>query len=158
LVGKSNPVIVVVEFKVGSDPKFEVISSEVVPACWSPGQLSFVNENCLVGNAVYKEPRKLGIIYCSNRKSIIFKLDLQNADKKFEILSSDNDVSAKCPRVWNDTLVWLERDLTRDPNLFMGPHQTCFRLMKLDLGCPGAKPVEVVGSSSRAINIGTGKD
>ncbi len=49
------------------------------------------------------------------------------------------------PRVspTGDHLIWLERDV-RKTGIFMGPHTSCYRLMKLDLSVPDSKPVVLI--------------
>lgn len=102
---------------------------------WSP------DGSYVVGVALRTAPRKLGLIYCTNRPSAIFTLDfngnygnLENRKKTniyFYYIADEvtpEGKSAKCPRFSPDgkTLIWLQRDAT-------GPHHSCHMLVKRDL-------------------------
>jgi len=84
----------------------------------------------LYGQAVTTEKRRLGFIYCDNRPSHIFRLDVDSGS--YEAVSSDNNqVSARFPKFIkpSGTLLWLERDLGID-GIYPGTHANCVRLMK----------------------------
>jgi hypothetical protein len=40
------------------------------------GQLIWSSDDVLVGVAVSNEPRRLGLIYCTNRPSVVFQLSV----------------------------------------------------------------------------------
>ncbi|XP_023275750.1 acylamino-acid-releasing enzyme-like [Seriola lalandi dorsalis] len=91
---------------------------ETMFALWAPGGQSVV----FVG--WYHEPFRLGLKFCSNRRSALFKLDL---DGLCESLSGDN-LSVSCPRLSPDRsmLVYLQGQV-------FGPHNQCLSLQQLDL-------------------------
>ncbi|TNM86491.1 hypothetical protein fugu_006721 [Takifugu bimaculatus] len=106
--------------KSGSVSVLEGVPSDVSPgqALWAPcGQSVF-----FVG--WYHEPFRLGLKFCSNRRSALFKLDL---DGNCERLSGDN-LSVSCPRLSPDgsTLIYLQGRV-------FGPHNQCLCLQQLDL-------------------------
>jgi acylaminoacyl-peptidase len=99
LVGKSQPVICL--FKVNWEPFQSEDGVRILEASdeWSPGQvrhyfsvlffiiissfsgfiqLVWCSNSQLAGVAWFHQPRRLGIIYCSNRPSQIFKVDISS--------------------------------------------------------------------------------
>lgn len=73
LVGKKQSVLVQYDIETDNVEVIEGIPENVCPATplYSP-------EGDYVVGVVYKtEPRKLGLIYCTNRPSAIFKVDFQ---------------------------------------------------------------------------------
>ena len=119
-----------------------IIGSEdnegVLPYDVCPGLLVWDdNGESLYGIATNTQPRRLGLIYCTNRKSSVFKLCVKGG-KYFDLAAQrgSGEISCRLPRVVtfsNDKryLIWLERDLSL-PN-YPGPHQACFRLMKMNM-------------------------
>ena len=112
---------------------------DILPSDVCPGLLVWDdNGKSLYGIATFTQPRRLGLIYCSNRKSNVFKLCLEGG-KYFDLSSQGGkgeNISCRLPRMvkFNDNnkyLIWLERDLSV-PN-YPGPHQSCFRLMKMNM-------------------------
>ncbi|XP_062522381.1 acylamino-acid-releasing enzyme-like isoform X2 [Corticium candelabrum] len=89
-------------------------------ALWGP------HDDSLIFIGWDNEPRRLGLIFCSNRKSAVYLYNLQ--DLKLEELSGA-DLSVTSPRLNSDKtkLVYLG-------NIVGGPHKSCMRLMMLDLG------------------------
>ncbi|KAM9350631.1 acylamino-acid-releasing enzyme [Symphorus nematophorus] len=120
LTNKSTPVICVVNMQSGSVSVLQGVPPHVSPgqALWAPGSQSVF----FVG--WYHEPFRLGLKFCSNRRSALFKLDL---DGNCECLSGDN-LSVSCPRLSPDgsTLVYLQGQV-------FGPHSQCLSLQQLDL-------------------------
>ncbi|XP_032377302.1 acylamino-acid-releasing enzyme isoform X2 [Etheostoma spectabile] len=120
LTNKSVPVICVVNLQSGSVTVLQDVPPDVSPgqALWAPGNQSVV----FVG--WYHEPFRLGLRFCSNRRSALFKLDL---DGNCECLSGDN-LSVSCPRLSPDgsMLVYLQGQV-------FGPHNQCLSLQQLDL-------------------------
>ncbi|XP_060833609.1 acylamino-acid-releasing enzyme-like isoform X2 [Rhopalosiphum padi] len=118
LVGKITPVLVVCDIKTDSIDVLQNIPNDVNPATatWIP------DGNGVVAIGYTITPRKLGLIYCTNRPSHVFSLTLSG---EYTILSSDSkQLSVKSP-IFNRSgtkLVWLER-------LADGPHHSCFKLM-----------------------------
>ena len=111
----------------------------ILPFDVCPGLLVWDHDgNSLYGMATFTQPRRLGLIYCSNRKSCIFKLCL-GSKRYFELSSQGgkgDNISCRSPRLiaFNEKskyLIWLERDL--DQPKYPGPHQSCFRLMKMNM-------------------------
>ncbi|XP_044067566.1 S9 family peptidase isoform X2 [Siniperca chuatsi] len=120
LTNKSVPVICVVNLQSGSVSVLQGVPPDVSPgqALWAHGSQSvfFVSW--------YHEPFRLGLKFCSNRRSALFKLDL---DGNCECLSGDN-LSVSCPRLSPDgsTLIYLQGRV-------FGPHNQCLSLQQLDL-------------------------
>ncbi|XP_035513474.1 S9 family peptidase [Morone saxatilis] len=120
LTNKSVPVMCVVNMQSGSVTVLQGVPPDVSPgqALWAPGSQSVF----FVG--WYHEPFRLGLKYCSNRRSALFKLDL---DGNCECLSGDN-LSVSCPRLSPDgsTLIYQQGQV-------FGPHSQCLSLQQLDL-------------------------
>uniref|UniRef100_A0A2S2QBH8 Acylamino-acid-releasing enzyme n=1 Tax=Sipha flava TaxID=143950 RepID=A0A2S2QBH8_9HEMI len=118
LVGKITPVLVICDIKADTINVLPNIPNYINPASviWNP------DGSGVVGIGYIITPRKLGLIYCTNRPSHIFSLTL---DGQYTVLSSNSEqLSVKSPRFnMNGTkLVWLE-------HLAGGPHHSCFKLM-----------------------------
>ncbi|XP_018544539.1 S9 family peptidase isoform X1 [Lates calcarifer] len=120
LTNKSSSAICVVNLQNGSVSVLQGVPPQVSPgqALWSPGSQSVI----FVG--WYHEPFRLGLKFCSNRRSGLFRLDL---DGHCECLSGDN-LSVSCPRLSPDgsTLIYLQGRV-------FGPHNQCLSLQQLDL-------------------------
>ncbi|XP_047427893.1 S9 family peptidase [Mugil cephalus] len=120
LTDKSVPVLCVVDLHNGSVRVLQGSPPDVSPgqALWAPDGRSVF----FVG--WYHEPFRLGLKFCSNRRSALFRLDL---DGHCERLSGDN-VSVSCPRLCPDgsTLIYLQGEV-------FGPHSQCLSLQQLDL-------------------------
>ncbi|XP_026188666.1 acylamino-acid-releasing enzyme isoform X2 [Mastacembelus armatus] len=120
LTSKSSLVICVVNLQDSTVGVLQGIPTELSPgqALWAPGSQSVF----FVG--WYHEPFRLGLKFCSNRRSALFKLDL---DGQCDRLSGDN-LSVFCPRLSPDrsTLVYLQGQV-------FGPHSQCLSLQQLDL-------------------------
>lgn len=69
LVGKHHPVIVVCDI---NTEKLQVL--EGIPNDLSPGQVTWAPDGGIVGVGWKHTPRRLGLIYCTNRKSCVFHL------------------------------------------------------------------------------------
>ncbi|KAM7404432.1 hypothetical protein PAMP_011777 [Pampus punctatissimus] len=120
LTNKSVPVVCVVNLQSDTVSVLQGVPPDVSPgqALWAPGSQSVF----FVG--WYHEPFRLGLRFCSNRRSALFKLDL---DGRCECLSGDNQ-SVSCPRLSPDgsTLIYLQGQV-------FGPHNQCQCLQQLDL-------------------------
>ncbi|XP_033485636.2 acylamino-acid-releasing enzyme isoform X2 [Epinephelus lanceolatus] len=120
LTNKSVPVICVVNLQSGCISVLQDIPPDVSPgqALWAPGSQSVF----FVG--WYHEPFRLGLKFCSNRRSALFRLDL---DGNCECFSGDS-LSVSCPRLSPDgsTLIYLQGRV-------FGPHNQCLSLQQLDL-------------------------
>lgn len=141
---KKHPVIAVCDVV-----KKEISVLTGVPDDISAGQVRWdPNGDGVVGVGTYHTPRRLGIVYCTNRRSCVFHL---NSDEKFSKSSctiirckfrrvyfndhlctipdilSDPEMSVFAPRFSPDgkKLVWLERHVG-------GPHHTVCALVKCD--------------------------
>uniref|UniRef100_A0A665TPA0 acylaminoacyl-peptidase n=1 Tax=Echeneis naucrates TaxID=173247 RepID=A0A665TPA0_ECHNA len=115
LTSKSSPAICVVNLQNGAVSVLQGVPPGISPgqALWAPGSQSVV----FVG--WYHEPFRLGLKFCSNRRSALFKLDLEG---HCECLSGDN-LSVSCPRLSPDgsTLIYLQGQV-------FGPHNQCLSL------------------------------
>ncbi|XP_068602507.1 S9 family peptidase [Brachionichthys hirsutus] len=120
LANKSVPVICVVNLQSGSLAVLQGVPPDVSPgqALWAPSGRAVI----FVG--WYHEPFRLGLKFCSNRRSALFKLDL---DGHCECLSGV-DLSVSCPRLSPDglTLIYLQGRV-------FGPHNQCLSLHQIDL-------------------------
>lgn len=89
----------------------------------------------IIGVAYKTEPRKLGLIYCTNRNSTLFQLDFEG--NYFELSLPGKAV--KSPRFTPDGkhLIWLQRNAG-------GPHACCFSLMKTAFPLTANSKPEVV--------------
>ncbi|XP_077371319.1 acylamino-acid-releasing enzyme isoform X2 [Festucalex cinctus] len=120
LTNKSTPVICVVSLHSGSVDVLPGVPADISPgqACWASGSQSMF----FIG--WYHEPFRLGLKFCSNRRSALFQLHM---DGRCERLTGDN-LSVSCPRLSPDgsTLIYLQGQV-------FGPHSQCLRLQQLDL-------------------------
>ncbi|XP_030280289.1 acylamino-acid-releasing enzyme [Sparus aurata] len=120
LTNKSAPVLCAVNLQIGFVSVLQGVPPDISPgqALWAPGSQSVF----FVG--WYHEPFRLGLKFCSNRRSALFKLDL---DGNCERLSGPN-LSVSCPRLSPDgsTLIYLQGRV-------FGPHSQCLSLQQLDL-------------------------
>ncbi|XP_076010063.1 LOW QUALITY PROTEIN: acylamino-acid-releasing enzyme [Genypterus blacodes] len=120
LTGKSVPVVCVVNLQTGAVRVLQGVPPHVSPgqALWAPGGQSVF----FVGWC--HEPFRLGLKFCSNRRSALFRLDL---DGRCECLSEEN-VSVSSPRLSPDgaALVFLQGRV-------FGPHNQCLSLQELEL-------------------------
>lgn len=120
LTNRSVPALCAVDLQGGVVSVLQGVPPDVSPgqALWAPGSQSVF----FVG--WYHEPFRLGLKFCSNRRSALFKLDL---DGHCECLSGDN-LSVSSPRLSPDgcTLVYLQ-------GAVFGPHNQCLSLQQLDL-------------------------
>ncbi|XP_069549958.1 acylamino-acid-releasing enzyme isoform X3 [Brachyistius frenatus] len=120
LTSKSVPVICMVDLQSGTVTVLQGVPLDVSPgqALWGPGGRSVFFAGW------YHEPFRLGLKFCSNRRSALFKLDL---DGHCECLSRKN-ISVSCPRLSPDgsTLIYLQ-------GAVFGPHNQCLSLQQLDL-------------------------
>uniref|UniRef100_A0A3B3BME0 Acylamino-acid-releasing enzyme n=1 Tax=Oryzias melastigma TaxID=30732 RepID=A0A3B3BME0_ORYME len=120
LTSKSVPVVCVVDLHSGAVGVLQGVPAEVSPgqALWAPGGQSVF----FVG--WYHEPFRLGLKFCSNRRSSLFEVDMKG---RCERLSGEN-LSVSCPRLSPDgsTLVFLQGRV-------FGPHHQCLSLQQLDL-------------------------
>ncbi|KAF7652406.1 hypothetical protein LDENG_00097330 [Lucifuga dentata] len=120
LTSKSVPVVCVVNLQTGVVSVLQGVPPHVSPgqALWAPGGQSVF----FVG--WWHEPFRLGLKFCSNRRSALFKLDL---DGHCECVS-EGIVSVSCPRLSPDgtTLIYLQGGV-------FGPHNQCLSLQEYDL-------------------------
>ncbi|XP_026725351.1 acylamino-acid-releasing enzyme-like isoform X1 [Trichoplusia ni] len=117
LVGKHLSVIVVCKLATET-----LTILDGLPESWTPGQVRFLPDGSgVVGVAWETEPRRLGLIFCTNRPSYIFSLTLDGTMKKL----SGEGLAVRSPR-WSPAgdLVWLQRKAG-------GPHHACHQLVVL---------------------------
>uniref|UniRef100_A0A8C6UAN4 Acylamino-acid-releasing enzyme n=1 Tax=Neogobius melanostomus TaxID=47308 RepID=A0A8C6UAN4_9GOBI len=117
---KSVPVLCCVDLKSGSLSVLQGVPSDVSPgqAVWSmSGESVF-----FVG--WYHEPYRLGLKFCTNRRSALFQLDLEGHCVRL----SEENVSVLSPRLSPDgsALVFLQGKV-------FGPHAQCLKMQMLDL-------------------------
>ncbi|EEB10045.1 acylamino-acid-releasing enzyme, putative [Pediculus humanus corporis] len=96
-----------------------------IPSHYSPAQVLWSKDgNDIYGVVFENEPRRLGLIYCTNRESYIFCLDSKG---EFKILSEPQK-SVHSPRLSLDgkSLFWLQRAVG-------GAHGGCHQLIKMNL-------------------------
>lgn len=119
-----------------------------VPDGISPGQIIWEpSGDGVVGLGIYHHPRRLGIIFCTNRRSCIFHLSSNEQFSKcmfmnnyrllfnfilsilfsFQAVLNDESMSVFSPKFSPDGkyLVWLQRPMD-------GPHHTACELVKCD--------------------------
>ncbi|XP_061526794.1 S9 family peptidase isoform X3 [Phycodurus eques] len=120
LTNRSTPAVCVVGLHSGSADVLPGVPADVSPgqALWAPGGQSVF----FIG--WYHEPFRLGLKFCSNRRSALFQLSM---DGHCERLTGDN-LSVSCPRLSPDgsTLVYLQGQV-------FGPHNQCLSLQQLDV-------------------------
>ncbi|KAK3929233.1 Acylamino-acid-releasing enzyme [Frankliniella fusca] len=117
-VGKHQSVVVICEL---DSQRLTLL--EAIPSDYSPGQVVWTPDGKgIVGVAWKNEPRRLGLVYCTNRESVIFFVSLENGE--FSVLSSKGQ-AVRSPRFSPDgkNLVWLERKAG-------GPHHSGHKLMR----------------------------
>ncbi|XP_051950569.1 S9 family peptidase isoform X2 [Xyrauchen texanus] len=120
LVGKSCPVLCVADLNKGA-----VIVYAGVPPHISPGQALWApNGRGILFVGQWNEPFRLGLKFCSNRRSDLYYLDLKG---KCECLSSEG-VSVSSPRMSPDScwIVYLQGHV-------FGPHHQCLSMMLYDM-------------------------
>ncbi|XP_057343561.1 acylamino-acid-releasing enzyme isoform X2 [Manis pentadactyla] len=120
MVSKSTPVLCVLDVESGNISVLEGVPESVSPgqAFWAPGDTGVV----FVG--WWHEPFRLGIRFCTNRRSALFYVDLTGG--KCELLSDDS-AAVSSPRLSPDQcrIVYL-----RYPSLV--PHHQCSQLCLYD--------------------------
>ncbi|KAK7862069.1 hypothetical protein R5R35_011489 [Gryllus longicercus] len=142
LLGKCESVIGICNLKT------DIISIlDGIPENFVPGQVIWTPDgNGVVGVVWNVVPRKLGLIFCTNRESYIFHLTV-NGD--FSLLSAKGK-AVRSPRFSpnGEKLVWLERDAG-------GPHHSAHRLMCLSWATKESRIV--VDTVSKEIQIQGGE-
>ncbi|KAB1263866.1 Acylamino-acid-releasing enzyme [Camelus dromedarius] len=120
MVSKSTPVLCVLDVESGNISVLEGVPESVSPgqAFWAPGDTGVV----FVG--WWHEPFRLGIRFCTNRRSALYYVDLIKG--KCELLS-DDCLAVSSPRLSPDQcrIIYL-----RFPSLV--PHQQCSQLCLYD--------------------------
>ncbi|XP_023403486.1 acylamino-acid-releasing enzyme isoform X8 [Loxodonta africana] len=120
MVSKSTPVLCVLDVESGNISVLEGVPENVSPgqAFWAPGDTGVV----FVG--WWHEPFRLGVRFCTNRRSALYYVDL--AEGKCELLSDDS-LAVSSPRLSPDQcrIVYLKY-----PSLV--PHHQCSQLCLYD--------------------------
>ncbi|XP_046687664.1 acylamino-acid-releasing enzyme-like, partial [Homalodisca vitripennis] len=131
LAGRHHPVLCVCDLVTGT-----VTTPDGIPDDLSVGQALFVPDG-IVGVGWCHEPRRLGIVFCTNRLSYVFHL---TEDGTFVKLSGEG-LGAHSPRLSpnRDYLVWLQRPA-------QGPHHGCHQLVKAVWGALPHPLVPMVAS------------
>ncbi|XP_048065955.1 S9 family peptidase isoform X1 [Megalobrama amblycephala] len=120
LVGKSCPILCVADLN-----KAAVIVYAGVPPNISPGQALWgPNGRGVIFVGQWNEPFRLGLKFCSNRRSALFYLDMKG---NCECLSPEG-VSVSSPRMSPDScwIVYLQGQV-------FGPHHQCLSMMLYDI-------------------------
>ncbi|CDQ86626.1 unnamed protein product [Oncorhynchus mykiss] len=120
LTSKSVPVLCVADVAKGT-----VTVLQGVPSHVSPGQALWAHDGeCVFFVGWWHEPFRLGLRFCSNRRSALFCLDLEG---NCECLSGDTS-SVSSPRLSPDGryLVYLEGQV-------FGPHSQCLTMQQVKL-------------------------
>ncbi|XP_031566344.1 acylamino-acid-releasing enzyme-like isoform X2 [Actinia tenebrosa] len=120
LVKKSHPILTVLDIHKGDISVIDGIPDDlsVGQAIWNPG------ETGVVFSGWKHEPYRLGLIYCTNRRSGIFHISLDGTN--FEQLSlPDNAVLSPRFNPQMDKLIYLARNTK-------GVHACCLKLMEFD--------------------------
>ncbi|KAG0368078.1 Alpha/Beta hydrolase protein [Gamsiella multidivaricata] len=119
--GKREPTLVVVNLD-----NFEVKALDRFEGDMSPGQAIFSHDsNSLIFTGYHRDPQFFGIVYCQNRLTGLYQVNIDGSD--FKTLT-DELKSARSPRLNKDgsTLVFLS-------NAVNGPHASCAKLCKIDI-------------------------
>ncbi|XP_064633594.1 acylamino-acid-releasing enzyme-like isoform X1 [Lineus longissimus] len=120
LVGKHHPVICILDL---DSEEVEILKS--VPEDVSPGQATWCADDAgIVFTGWNHEPYRLGLIYCTQRRSAIYHIDLKSSACN-QLNSGENAV--RCPTFSSDhsILVWMETDV-------LGPHASENKLIMYD--------------------------
>ncbi|CAG9773046.1 unnamed protein product [Ceutorhynchus assimilis] len=117
LVGKKQSVLA--QYDIEND-SVVILKGTPTNVCVAQPKYTLDGKN-VVGVSYFVEPRKLGLIYCTNRPSTIFQLDFEG---NYVEMPLDN-AAVKSPIFTLDgnTIVWLERQAK-------GPHMACMALKK----------------------------
>jgi len=126
LVDKVNPVIAVLDLNTVQPATVKVFDQ--VPADLCPGKLKFWQTG-IVGLAYRNQPRKLGKVYCSNRDTVLFYIDIDGNYRELRSgqLSGGDEIGITKFTVHSQTgkLCWFERKLNKNvkDELYPGPHE-----------------------------------
>ncbi|XP_015203744.2 acylamino-acid-releasing enzyme isoform X1 [Lepisosteus oculatus] len=119
LAGKSTPILCVADVDKGSVSVLRGVPRQVSPgqAFWAPG------DGAVVFVGWWHEPFRLGLRFCTNRRSALFSLDLEG---NCELLSPDT-TAVSSPRLSPDGryIAYLQGQV-------FGPHAQCLRLQQFD--------------------------
>ncbi|KAG0337520.1 hypothetical protein BG000_005312 [Podila horticola] len=119
--GKRDPSLVVVNLD-----NYEIKVLDQLQGNMSPGQAIFSHDSkSLIFTGYHRDPQFFGIVYCQNRLTGLYSVDVDGTG--FKTLSGDLK-SARSPRLNPDgtTLVFLS-------NAVNGPHASCAKLCKVDV-------------------------
>ncbi|KAF9920130.1 hypothetical protein FBU30_010071 [Linnemannia zychae] len=119
--GKRDPSLVIVNLD-----NFEVKVLDRFDGDMSPGQAIFSNDSkSLIFTGYHRNPQFYGIVYCQNRLTGLYQVNLDGSG--FKHLTPDLR-SARSPRLSADgsTLVFLSNHVN-------GPHASCAMLAKIDI-------------------------
>ncbi|KAF9392949.1 hypothetical protein CPC16_002870 [Podila verticillata] len=119
--GKRDPSLVVVNLD-----NYEIKVLDRFQGNMSPGQAIFSHDSTsLIFTGYHRDPQFFGIVYCQNRLTGLYSINLDGTE--FKTLSGDLK-SARSPRLNPDgtTLVFLSNNVN-------GPHASCAKLCKVDI-------------------------
>ncbi|KAI8361548.1 Alpha/Beta hydrolase protein [Mortierella sp. GBAus27b] len=119
--GKRDPSLVVLNL---DNLEFKVL--DPLENNMSPGQAIFTHDSkSLIFTGYHRDPQFFGIVYCQNRLTGLYQIDIDGSG--FKDLTGDIK-SARSPRLNKDgtTLVFLSNSVN-------GPHASCAKLCKIDI-------------------------
>ncbi|KAL1514050.1 hypothetical protein ABEB36_003373 [Hypothenemus hampei] len=131
LAGKKRSVLV--EYDIESD-SLKILNGVPDNICVAQPKYS-PDGSYIIGVAYSTIPRKLGLIYCSNRPSTLFQLDFEG--KYLELDLENTAVKSPIFTPNGNQVVWLERATG-------GPHLTCMRLVKTNVPLTRDSKTEVI--------------
>ncbi|CAH0554422.1 unnamed protein product [Brassicogethes aeneus] len=148
LVGKKKSVIA--QYDVETD-SVEILSGIPDNKCVAQPKYN-PDGSGVVGVAYETEPRKLGLIYCSNRASSVFSLDFKGNYVEVDLVKDDLAKAVKSPIFTPDGkhIIWLQRESG-------GPHATCMSLVKTEVPLAQKSDVKtVLEAVNESVDIGNG--
>ncbi|XP_049824230.1 acylamino-acid-releasing enzyme-like isoform X2 [Aethina tumida] len=131
LVGKKKSILA--QYDIEND-KVEILSGIPDDKCIAQPKYS-PDGSHIIGVSYSIEPRRLGLIYCSNRDSTLFTLDFEGNYVELGLEKS----SVKSPRFTPDgkTIIWLQRSAG-------GPHASAMALKKTQAPLKENSTIETV--------------
>ncbi|XP_050303713.1 acylamino-acid-releasing enzyme-like [Anthonomus grandis grandis] len=143
LVGKKKSILA--EYNIENDT-VELLKGLPDNVCVAKPKYSS-DGNFIIGISYFTEPRKLGLIYCTNRPSTVFQLDFEG--NYVELSLKDTAVKSPVFTPNGKEIVWLQR-----PSF--GPHMACMELVKADFPLKAETVpktvVEIVKRSKKTTN------
>ena len=113
-----NPVICVLDL---NEKKLRILE-DVVPEDISPAQPQFQGNDVIFFEGIKKTPFRLGRIYCVNRESQMYSLNIKDSSQANTLFSSGDKSTSLCPRVSpnGQRILFLYRKLKADGDSHLG--------------------------------------